>query len=138
MSDLRKQKLIELGVEKIADILLDFSCRYDEIDDCVNWLVAPPDKKLSLVKSKISRLRKFDDFIDWRHASGFERGVENILDDIKSLNPDPETGLSLTADFSVPTGPSSMDVTATPSAMYILSPPSSLRNSPVIAMTKRW
>jgi len=98
-ADPRRRQLVELGAEKLADILLDFAHRNDEIDDCVDWMVASRETRLALVKAKIAGLHRLHDFIDWRHAAEFERNVSVILDEIKSLDPPPETGLLLVADF---------------------------------------
>jgi len=98
-ADPRRRQLVELGAEKLADILLDFAHRNDEIDDCVDWMVASRETRLALVKAKIAGLHGLHDFIDWRHAAEFERNVSVILDEIKSLDPPPETGLLLVADF---------------------------------------
>ena len=99
MTDSRKKQLTDLGAEKIADVLLDFAGRYDEINNCVDWLIASQDEKSTLVKAKIAELHLHDDFIDWRHAAEFERKIDSILDDIRSLNPSPEIGLNLVTDF---------------------------------------
>lgn len=95
----RKGLLIKLGTETMADVLLDFASRYNEVSYCVNWMLAVSEERLALVKEKIAGLYKIQDYIDWRHAGDFENKLYDILGAIKSLNPSSEIGLELVAEF---------------------------------------
>ncbi len=99
MNDPRKQALIEFGAEKLADFLLDLAREDDRLSARLDWLLASQPEKLSLTRSKIADLQYDDTPINWRDAGEFESSLEALLNKIEALNPPPETGLSLVADF---------------------------------------
>jgi len=99
MADPRKQKLIDLGSETLADALLNLSVHSDEVDDLIEQLIATPKENVQRFKKKLSGLKHSGRFIDWRGASGFSRELEMLLQDLKSGVDDPLTGVELVAAF---------------------------------------
>jgi len=73
MADSRKQKLIDLGSEALADALLNLAVHSDETDDLIEQLIATPEENVHRFKKKLSSLKHSRRFIDWRGASSFAR-----------------------------------------------------------------
>jgi hypothetical protein len=99
MNDNRKQKLIELGPETLAEALLDLAIHSDEADDLIERLIAAPNENVQRFKKKLSGLKRSRRFIDWRGAAGFARELEMLLQDVKAGVDDPLTGIELVAAF---------------------------------------
>jgi hypothetical protein len=95
----RKQKLIALGVEALADALLNLAVHSDEADDLIEQLIATPKENVQRFKKKLSGLKHSRRFIDWRGAASFSRKLEMLLHDLKSGVDDPITGVELVAAF---------------------------------------
>lgn len=99
MGSNRKQKLIDLGAEAIADALLDLAVHSDEADDLIERLIATPKENVQRFKKKLSSLKYSRRFIDWRGAAGFARELEMLLQDVKAGVSDSLTGVRLVAAF---------------------------------------
>ncbi len=99
MTDYRKQKLIDLGPEALADALLNLAVHSDEADDLIEQLIATPKENVQRFKKKLSGLKHSSRFIDWRGASSFSCELEMLLQDLKSGVDDPLTGVELVAAF---------------------------------------
>ena len=95
----RKQKLIDLGPEALADALLNLAVHSDEADDLIEQLIATPKENVQRFKKKLAGLKRSRRFIDWRGAAGFARELEMLLQDLKSGADDPLTGVELVAAF---------------------------------------
>lgn len=99
MNDSRKEKLIALGVEKLADALLSLSTHSDEADDLVGQLVATPEENILRFKKKLSNLQHSRRFIDWRASSAFALELEMLLKDLEAGIDRPFEGVKLVASF---------------------------------------
>jgi len=99
MNDNRRQKLIELGPETLAEALLDLATHSDEADDLIERLIAAPKENIQRFRKKLSGLKRSRRFIDWRGAAGFARELEMLLQDVKAGVDDPFTGIELVAAF---------------------------------------
>ncbi|MDY0222784.1 MAG: hypothetical protein RBR67_16765, partial [Desulfobacterium sp.] len=99
MTDSRKQKLIDLGSENLAEALLDLATHSDEADDLIEQLIATPKENIQRFKKKLSGLKRRKSFIDWRGAASFSQELEMLLQDLKSGVDDPLTGVELVAAF---------------------------------------
>ncbi len=99
MADSRRQKLIDLGADALADALLNLTIHSDEADDLINQLIATPKENVQRFKKKLSGLKNSRRFIDWRGAASFSRELEMLLQDLKSGVDDPLTGIELVAAF---------------------------------------
>jgi hypothetical protein len=95
----RKQKLIDLGPDALADALLNFAVHSDEADDLIEQLIATPKENVQRFKKKLSGLKHSRRFIDWRGASSFARELEMLLQDLKAGVDDPLNGVELVAAF---------------------------------------
>ena len=99
MGESRKQKLIELGADALAEALLNIAVHSDEADDLIEQLIATPKENVQRFKKKLSSLQHSRRFIDWRGAAGFGRELEMLLQDVKAGVGDPLTGIELVAVF---------------------------------------
>ena len=99
MADPRKQKLIDLGPDALAEALLNLAVHSDETDDLIEQLIATPKENVQRFKKKLSGLKHSRRFIDWRGSASFARELEMLLQDLKSGVDDPLTGVELVAAF---------------------------------------
>ena len=99
MENDRKQKLINLGAEALAEALLEYSILSNETNDLVERLIATPQGHIRRFKKKLSSLKHSGLYIDWRGSAAFSRELEMILQDVKSGVDDPVTGIELVAEF---------------------------------------
>ena len=99
MTDSRRQKLIDLGAETLAQALLDIAVSSDAADDLIERLIAAPEENVRRFKKKLTGLKRSRRFIDWRSSSGFARDLEMLLQDVKAGVTDPLTGIKLVAAF---------------------------------------
>ncbi len=99
MADSRKQKLIDLGADALADALLNIAVHSDEADDLIEQLIATPKENVQRFKQKLSGLKRRKRFISWRESANFARELEMLLQDLKSGVSDPLTGVELVAAF---------------------------------------
>ncbi len=99
MAESRKQKLIDLGADALAETLLNLALHSDETDDLIEELIATPKENVQRFKTKLSRLKRSRRFVDWRGSASFSRELEMLLQDLKSGVDDPFTGVELVAAF---------------------------------------
>lgn len=99
MNTNRKQKLIDLGVDALAEALLALAVHSEAVDDLIERLIATPKENVQRFKKKLSVLKHSSRFIDWRGAAGFARELEMLLHDVKAGVDDPLTGIELVAAF---------------------------------------
>ncbi|BCL62795.1 hypothetical protein DGMP_34880 [Desulfomarina profundi] len=95
----RKQKLIELGPDALADALLNIAVHSDEADDLIKQLIATPKENIQRFKNKLSGLKRRKRFISWRESASFARELEMLLRDLKAGVDDPLNGIELVAAF---------------------------------------
>ncbi len=95
----RKQRLIELGAEALADALLKLAGQDEAADDLVERMIAAPKENIKRFKAKLSGLKRMRRFIRWGESAGFARELEAILEDLKAGIEDARTGAELVAAF---------------------------------------
>jgi len=98
-NDNLRERLIQLGSERLADALLELAVRSDGADDMVKRMTASPMENAKRFKAKLAGLKRTRRFIDWRGASGFARELEDMLADLEAGVDDPETGVETVAAF---------------------------------------
>ncbi len=99
MTDAKKQKLIALGTDALAEALLALAIHSDEADNLVERLTATPAENVRRFKKNLTRLKHSRRVIDWRGSAGFSRELEMLLQDVKAGGNDPLTGVELVAAF---------------------------------------
>jgi hypothetical protein len=68
MDESRRQKLIDLGAETLAEALLGLAVHSDTVDDLIERLIATPAENIQQFKRKLSSLKRSRRFVDWRGA----------------------------------------------------------------------
>lgn len=99
MDNDRRKKLIDLGVETLADSLLDLALHSDVAGDLIERLLATPKENVQRFKKKIASLKRSGHYVDWRGASGFAQELEVLLQDLRAGVTDPLAGMELVALF---------------------------------------
>ena len=99
MQDLRKHKLIELGVEVLADALLNLAAKNAKADELIEHLIALPTQFEQLFKKQLSQLKSSRRLLDWRAASTLAAELQLLLQELRSNVYDPLSGAELVATF---------------------------------------
>ena len=94
-----REKLVALGAEKLADILLQTAAQISSVDDLIDHLVATPVENTGRFKTKLSRLSRKRGFVDWNKAYDFSLELELMLEDLKAGTDDPVKGVELVKAF---------------------------------------
>jgi len=99
MPDDRKQKLMNLGLEALADLLLDMAGNNEKVNDRINQLVAPALANIQRCRRKIAAIKNNTQFIGYAQIHSLAVLLEEVLEDLKSSVSDPCIGLKLVAEF---------------------------------------
>lgn len=99
MDENKKDRLIDLGAEALADALLELASQNDAVDDLVDRMIATPRENIQRFKAKLAALKRFRGFIPWGASSGFARELVTLLQDLKAGVDEPKTGCELVAVF---------------------------------------
>jgi hypothetical protein len=97
--DARRQQLVALGAERLAEALLDLADQAEEAEDLVHRLVATPKESEKKFKAKLAAIKRFRGFGDWRVVPEFAATLRRLLDDLRAGVQDPKTGLEHVAAF---------------------------------------
>ena len=95
----RKERLVELGVDRLADALLELASRDDAADDLVERMIATPPENVGRFKAKLAGLKGRRHFIGWGESAGFARELGALLEDLRAGVTDPRAGAELVAAF---------------------------------------
>lgn len=95
----RKEKLMNLGAECLADVLLVLAERIDAVEERVTSMLAGPKENIQRFKKKLSSLKRSRRFVRWGESAGFARDLEGLLEDMKDSVSDPLTGAALVVLF---------------------------------------
>jgi len=94
-----KNQLMNLGIEKLADALVDLSNRSDQALELVERLLAKPEENLQRIKSKLSGIKRRRRFIERWRSREYAQELKDFLADIRAVVEDPKTGLELVTAF---------------------------------------
>lgn len=97
MKNRQKQKLIDLGAEKLADALIELSGRFCAAEELIDRLVSSSNDNLRRFKTRLKDLTEFERY--WSDSTEFTHEMESMLQDLKLGSPDPFTGIELVASF---------------------------------------
>jgi Family of unknown function (DUF6880) len=95
----RKQRLVELGADRLAATLLELASRDDAVDDLVERLIATPEGNIKRFKARLSGIKRTRRFIRWGESAAFARELLAVLVDLQAGVTDPRTGAELVAAF---------------------------------------
>ncbi len=99
MKNIRKQRLIDLGAESLADALLELAIWSNAADDLVERIIAAPEENIQCFKKKLSSIKRSQRFIGWRESSGFATELQALLEDLRAGVSDPSVGIKLISSF---------------------------------------
>ena len=99
MKNIRKQRLIDLGAESLADALLELAIWSNAADDLVERMIAAPEENIQRFKKKLSSIKRSQRFIGWRESSGFAAELQAMLNDLRAGVSDPSVGIKLISSF---------------------------------------
>ncbi len=99
MTKADRSKLIALGVEALADVLLELSLANPDVDDRIKRLLATPEQNVKRYKDKLASLKRSRSFISWREAGAFVDQLEHMLNDLDAGICDPWVGVELVGKF---------------------------------------
>ena len=99
MSDEKKNKLIELGADILADALLKLAEHDDKADRLAERLTSDPNDIIKRFRRKISGLKRRKKIIHRRESRRFAAELDNLLEDLEEANPEPCVGMALIASF---------------------------------------
>ncbi len=99
IDDRKKQRLVDLGAEALAEALLALAQRDELANDLLERLVATPSENVQRFKAKLADLKQSQRFVSWRESAGFARELETLLEDLKAGVADPKEGTELLAAF---------------------------------------
>lgn len=102
MGDDTRARLIAVGVEALADALMDLASRHDDAADMLQRLLASPKENLAGFRSGLEDLAsqaRRGRFVEWRQVSEYAMEVADVLLDLEAAEPDPSTGIECVADF---------------------------------------
>lgn len=94
-----RKRLIQLGPERLADMLMELAAWSEEADDMVKRATTDPSENIKRYKSKLAGLKRTRRFIDWRGASDFARNLERMLADLEAGVDNHMTGVDMVAAF---------------------------------------
>ena len=95
----RKRKLIELGVDRLAEALLELTSRDAMADSLVERMIATPQENVMRFKASLAGIKRSRRFIRWGESAAFARELRSLLDDLQAAVTDPRTGAELVAAF---------------------------------------
>lgn len=99
MSDDRKERLMALGEDVLAEALLDQAEKNDAVFDVVERMLATPEENVERFRAKIVNLTETDRVYEWHEASGLAAQLSGLLDDIDAGVDDPCKGADLVMEF---------------------------------------
>lgn len=99
MSEEKKNKLIELGSDVLADALLKLAEYDDRANRLVERLTSDPNDIVKKFRRRISGLKRRTRFIHWRESRQFAAELDELLEDLEEANPEPCEGMALVASF---------------------------------------
>ncbi len=95
----RKNRLLELGPDVLADALLKLECRSEEASDLIDRLLATPEDAIKSFKAQMSAIKRSRKFYDWREVGRFAYKLEDMLIDVQHNVSDPSVGMDLVTRF---------------------------------------
>jgi hypothetical protein len=95
----RRQRLIALGKEALADALLELAERDEAADDLVKRMTATPGENLRRFKAKLAALKRSRRFVRWGESGALTAKLRILLQDLQAGVKDPVIGTEMIAAF---------------------------------------
>lgn len=94
-----RQRLVDLGPERLADALLALAQHHPRAEALVTRLTAAPSTGPRRVRAKLAGLGWRTRFVGWAESAAYAEDLQEILADIEAGTTDPQTGVELVAAF---------------------------------------
>jgi len=100
MSQSQKDKLIPLGAETLADLLMEITSDSESANNKVQRAISRQTQNVKLFKEKL-KYYKSDGrrYVPWKRSSSFAREVSDLIEDIKVGASKPQEGIQLLFEF---------------------------------------
>lgn len=98
-SDRKRQRLIALGPESLADGLLELADRHADVADWIERMTASPKENVERFKAKLAALKRRTRFIGWSESAAYARELSDLLENLRAGVEDPKLGTELVAAF---------------------------------------
>lgn len=99
MPDTRKQLLMDLGLETLADTLLELAGHNEQVNDKITSLTSAEKVNIKRYRQKLAGLRNTSRYISLEMSFYFADQLKRMLTDMETWVTDPCTGLDLVAEF---------------------------------------
>ncbi|MBT7307789.1 MAG: hypothetical protein HN842_06200 [Gammaproteobacteria bacterium] len=95
----RKESLIELGAERLAEELLSLANHFEQVDERIDYITTSRAQNLVRFKGQLDALIEEGGFYDWREVSQFADRLSQLLDNLRESVEDPCEGIRWVAYF---------------------------------------
>ena len=99
MKPTQKEKLVSLGAEALADVLLELAQSSKLAKDLIKQKIMSPKQSVQHFKKKLMALKKSKRFMEWSQTRPFAQELKMLLQSIEKGVSDPLEGLELVAMF---------------------------------------
>lgn len=99
MADMRRDQLIALGSEALADHLLALAATNQGAAHLVHCLTASPEELLASFTRKLDDLREEDAWLDRKESDSLAERLEQLVDELAASGVPPGVGLGLVIQF---------------------------------------
>lgn len=91
--DERRRKLLDIGIERLADALLELAARDTAANELVNRLVSVKSENLKRYYQKLEQLHRREYFYEWKQRQAFIADIEDMLMLLEEGASTPEEGV---------------------------------------------
>ncbi len=99
MTNSKRNQLIELGADMLADMLLSLCDTSPGADDLVTRVLATPEQNIKRYQDKLTRIKRDRSFYSWRESSTFVGQLHELLSDLEAGAINPCLGVELVGKF---------------------------------------
>jgi hypothetical protein len=78
----RLSALTKLGARTLAEKLVELAPFYAEVDEAIERLICPPEKRVQRFKQRLANLSCMEEFVYWHGRDVFARELRNLLEDL--------------------------------------------------------
>src|SRR6056297_731528 len=99
MTNQKKEYLMNLGVEILADALLEAALYSGITSDLVDRILATPEENIKRFNYQLANLKTSRHYYDWNQVHDLADELERMLTNLEAGVTDPKTGVELMTEF---------------------------------------
>ncbi|MCF7911454.1 MAG: hypothetical protein K9M99_02920 [Candidatus Cloacimonetes bacterium] len=99
MTENKRQALIKLGADKLADTLIELAESSNEVYEMIENLTATPEEKVKIFNKKLASLKRSKRVIWERESFNLANELQRLLENLENVVKDPLTGVKLVTKF---------------------------------------